>query len=169
MICASGNDASTNSSNPTSSIAPILTPAQRMEAIRVDCIQNRRTICGKILKVLPEGLVIDSGYTNLMRDPLNRKWLVPGSVQEKAPVNVVEGNQPAAVCIGLVFLTDLPRKPVPKVYDYVDLTGFPAGQFTYTSVGDVRRTVRKFSAKLNRLVQSRFDESQKQAKNQVDR
>jgi len=140
--------------------------AQRLEGIRLDCIQNRRTICGKILKVLPDGLVIDSGYTNIMRDPLNRKWLVPGAVQERPPANVVEGDQPACVCIGLVFLTDLPKKPKARVYDYVDLTGYPTGQYTYTSVGDVRRTIRKFSAKLNHLVQSKFAESEKQ--NQVN-
>jgi hypothetical protein len=35
--------------------------AQRYEQTRVDCIQARRTICGKILKVLPAGLVVDSG------------------------------------------------------------------------------------------------------------
>jgi hypothetical protein len=140
----------------------VLTMAQRMEGLRLNCIQNRRTICGKILKVLPDGLVIDSGYTNIMRDPLNRSWLVPGSVKERPAANVVEGNQPACVCIGLVFLTDLPKKPKAKVYDYVNLTGYPTGQYTYSSVGDIRRTVRKFSAKLNHLVQWKFNESEKQ-------
>jgi len=139
--------------------------AQRLENIRLECIQNRRTICGKILQVLPDGLVIDSGYTNIMRDPLNRKWLIPGSVQGRHAANVVEGDQPACVCIGLVFLTDLPKKPKPKVYDYVNLIGYPTGQYTYTSVGDVRRTVRRFSAKLTHLVQRKFDESEKQNQN----
>src|SRR5579863_520397 len=60
--------------NPDPSIAP------RIGQIRADCIQNRRMICGKILKVLPDGLVVDSGYTNLMRDPLDRSWLAPGTV-----------------------------------------------------------------------------------------
>jgi hypothetical protein len=145
-----------------------LTPAQRIEEIRLDCIQNRRTICGKILKVLPDGLVIDSGYTNLMRAPLNRSWLVPGSVKAEPAANLVEGNQPACVCVGLVFLTDLPKKPVARVYDYVNLTCYPSGQYTYTSVGDVRRTIRKFSAKLNHLVQRKLGGSEKQNQFSVD-
>src|ERR1700687_1697066 len=85
-----------------------LTIAQHVENIRLECIQNRRAICGKILKVLPDGLVIDSGYTNIMRAPLNRSWLVPGSVTELPAANLVEGNEPNCVCIGVVFLSDLP-------------------------------------------------------------
>src|SRR5579863_1514070 len=73
---------------------PGVTAAQRIGDIRLDCIRNRRTICGKILKVLPEGLVIDSGYTDIMRAPLNRSWLVPGSVQERRAANLVESDQP---------------------------------------------------------------------------
>ena len=43
---------------------------ERAEAMRTVCIQGRRSICGKILQVLPEGLVVESGYTNLLREPL---------------------------------------------------------------------------------------------------
>jgi len=139
-----------------------LTVAQRLEDIRLDCIQKRRTICGKILKVLPDGLVVDSGYTNLMRSPLNHSWLASGFAQAEPATNMVEGDQPNCVCIGLIFLTNLPKKPAAKVYDYVNLTGYPTGQYTYTSVGDLRRTVRRFSAKLATSIQWHFDESEKQ-------
>jgi hypothetical protein len=141
-----------------------LSMAQRIEEIRMDCIQNRRIICGKILKVLPDGLVIDSGYTNLMRPPLNRSWLLPGTVVAVRATNLVEENQPDSVCIGLVFLTDLPKTPgtKPKRYDYVNLEVFPTGQYTYTSVGDLQRTVRKFSTQLVKAVQWKLDESEKQ-------
>ena len=107
--------------------------ASCLDRIQFDCIQSRRTICGKILKVLPDGFVIDSGYTNIMRDPLNHSWLVPGSVKARRAASLVEGDQPACVCVGLVFLTDLPKKPVANVYDYVNLTAYPTGQCTYTS------------------------------------
>ncbi len=135
---------------------------QRVGKARWDCIQSRRIICGKILKVQPDGLVIDSGYTNLMRPPLNRSWLAPGTVMAQRAVNFVEDNQPDAVCIGLVFLTDLPKRPVPKVYDYVILTGYPTGKCVYTSVGDVRRTIRKFSAKFDKAVRWKMEESERQ-------
>lgn len=139
-----------------------LAAAQRVEEIRAACIQQRRLICGKILKVLPDGLVVDSGYSSLMRAPLNGSWLVPGTAVATRDQNVVESNQPDSICIGLVFLTDLPKTKgaKPKVYDYVAIEGFPAGQYIYTSVGDVRRTVRKFTCKLTNAVKWKFEESE---------
>ncbi len=135
--------------------------AQRVEDMRATCIQNRRILCGKILKVLPDGLVIDSGYTNLMREPLNKSWLIPGTVVAERATNLVEANQPDAICLGLVFLTDLPKSPgaKPRLYDYVNVEGFPMGQYTYTSVGDLRRTVRKFTTKLANSVRWNFEQS----------
>src|SRR5271169_4691330 len=53
---------------------------QQVEEIRTACIEGRRIICGKILKILPDGLVVDSGFTNLLRAPLTRSWLAPGTV-----------------------------------------------------------------------------------------
>jgi hypothetical protein len=134
---------------------------QRVQQIRLDCIQKRRVICGKILKVLPDGVVVDSGYTNLVRPPLDSSWLLHGTVQAQRAINLVENNQQDSMCIGLVFLTDLPKKPVAAVYDYVNLAGFPAGQYTYTSVGNVQRTIRKFSTKLVKAVQWKVDEDER--------
>ena len=127
---------------------------QRAEQVRDTCIASRRSICGRILKVLPDGLVVESGYTNLMRAPLTRSWLVPGTVTASRAVNLVESREPGAVCIGTVFLTDLPkaRGHKPKQDDYVIIEGYPAGQYTYTSVGTVRKTVRRFSTQLARAV-----------------
>ena len=133
--------------------------ALHVEEIRAACIQERRLICGKILKVLPDGLVVDSGYSSLMHVPPNGSWLLPGTTVATRDVNVVESNQPDAICMGVVFLTDLPRTPgvKPKPFDYAKLEGFPAGQYTYTSVGDVRRTVRKFTCKLPNAVQWKLE------------
>ena len=138
---------------------------QHLEELRASCIQNRRIICGKILKVQPDGLVVDSGYTDLMRPKLSESWLIPGTVTTTRPANQVEANRPDAVCIGLVFVTDLPksRGVKPRLYDYVNLEGFPVGQCTYTSVGNVRRTVRKFTPKLQKATQWRFDQNQAQS------
>ncbi len=108
-------------------------------------------ICGRILKVLPDGIVVDSGYTNLMRAPLNQSWLIPGSVVAGRAANLVESRQPDAICIGQVFVTDVPKPPPgrkPRVFDYVILEGFPIGEYTYASVGDLQRTVRRFSTKV---------------------
>lgn len=134
---------------------PNLSTAQHAEAIRTACIHGRRSICGKILKVLPDGLVVDSGYTDLMRPPLNQSWLAPGTTTTGRTANLVEGNEPECVAVGLIFLTNLPksRDLKPKQYDYVIIEGYPAGQYTYTSVGDIKRTVRRFTSTLPKAVE----------------
>ncbi len=161
---ASANPSALNTNSPSANFqtqtAPS-PPATSISEIRANCIQNRRVVCGKILKILPDGLVIDSGYTNLMRPPLNFSWVVPGTVTSQRATNLVEGNQPESVCLGQVFIANLPKKPVPKLYDYVNLVAYPCGRRTYNSVGDVQRTVRKFSAKLSNAVQWKLDEIEK--------
>ncbi len=131
-----------------------LSNAERIRQVRAVCIQNRRSICGKILKILPDGLVVESGYTNLLRVPINRSWLAPGTVTANPAPGLIEKNEPASVCVGQVFLTDYPksRRLKPKVFDYVIIEGYPAGQYTYASIGNVQRTVRKFSAALEKAV-----------------
>jgi hypothetical protein len=124
---------------------------QATENIRAACLQGRRIICGRIVKISPDGLIVDSGYTSLMRPPLNKFWLVPGTVHATREANLVEGSEPGSVCVGLVFLTAVPtsRATKPKPYDYVVIQAYPAGQYTYTSAGTIRRTVRRFSASLS--------------------
>jgi hypothetical protein len=140
-----------------------LSLAQRYQKVFMGCIQSRRMICGKIVKVLPDGLVVDSGYMDLMRPQVYNSWLIPGTVTATRPPNLVEDNQPDSVCIGLVFLTDLPRTPgiKPALYDYIVLEGFPIGQYTYASVGDVRRTVPQFTNKLENAARWNFFQSEK--------
>lgn len=165
--------AQTNSPVPTNRLETFqiqtnqgLSLAQRYEKTRIDCIQSRRIICGKILKVLPDGLVVESGYTNLMRSPINKSWLIPGTVVATRSANFVEANQPDAVCVGLVFLTDLPKsrgKPKkPKLYDYVNVESFPIGLYTYASVGGLHRTVRQFTTNLPNATQWNFEQSEQQ-------
>jgi hypothetical protein len=136
---------------------------QAREAMRTNCIQGRRIICGRILKMLPGGLIVDSGYTNLMRRPLNRSWLIPSTVEAERAPNLVEKNEPDCVCVGLVFLTDLPksRRAKPKLLDYVVLPAFPTGHYTYDSVGTLQRTVRRFSGSLPIAVQLNLKAEQK--------
>jgi hypothetical protein len=133
--------------------------ALQFAAAQAASIQNRRQVCGRIMKILPEGVVVDSGYTNLLT---YAKWLIPQTVAATRADNLIEENQPGAVCVGLVFVTDLPKTPGarPKVYDYVNVQGYPAGQFSYTSVGDLRRTVRKFSVQIEKAVQWRLTEGE---------
>jgi hypothetical protein len=123
------------------------------EQLRAACLDGRRSICGKILRVFPNGLLVESGYTNLLREPLTKSWLVPGTVVANRAENLVESKEPGALCVGTVFITNLPRGK-PRQFDYVILAGYPCGEFTYSSVGSVRKTVRRFSANLDKAVQA---------------
>ncbi|HZV36385.1 MAG TPA: hypothetical protein VFB72_17545 [Verrucomicrobiae bacterium] len=146
---------SPSTTNRTEQENPELVWALKVEQLRTNCIQNRRRICGKILMILPEGVVVDSGYINLARTQINNSWLIPGTVPAERAKNIIEEKHPGAFCVGLVFVTDLPKSPhaKPRLYDYINLEAFPAGQFSYTSVGDIHRNVRKFSAKLTKAVE----------------
>ncbi|HEY4414893.1 MAG TPA: hypothetical protein VGO57_04290 [Verrucomicrobiae bacterium] len=134
---------------------PTIITSEHRETIRFACIAGRRCLCGKIIQVMPDGLVVDSGYTDLMRTPLTKTWLVPGTVTASRTPNLVEGKEPDCVAVGTVFLTNLPnsRGAKPKLYDYVILTGYPAGYFTYKTIGSVTHTVRRFTGTLSRAVE----------------
>jgi hypothetical protein len=133
---------------PATQAAPALDPEQ----VRTGCIEGRRLICGKVLKIFPDGLVVDSGYTDLVRPPLTQSWVMPGTVSASRDSAVLELKAPGAPCIGLCFLTDIPKRPKVKVYDYVVIMGYPAGSFRYAAVPNVERTIRKFSAGLDTAV-----------------
>lgn len=170
LLAALNLSAQTNDFPPATTTTAVGTNAlasriQRREQIRTECLQGRRIICGKVLKVLPDGLVVESGYTDLLRPPLNKSWLIASSVAASRPASLVESREPGAACVGVIFLTDLPKshgKAIkPKQYDYVSLLGYPAGEYTYTSVGTVQKTVRRFSANLVKAVNLNFEAEQK--------
>jgi hypothetical protein len=132
---------------------------QRTEQIRTKCLQGRRLICGRITKVLPDGLVIESGYLDLLHPPLNKSWLIPGDAGINRTPNMIESRRPESPCIGIIYLTDLPksRTTKPKQYDFVTLLGYPTGQYAYTSIGTIHKTVRRFSANLLKAVKQNAD------------
>lgn len=127
-------------------------PAVRAEQIRTQCIDGRRLICGKVLKIAKDGLVVESGYTSLLRPPLTESWIVPGTVPASRNPDVLELNEPGTPCIGLVFLTDISKRQKVEKYDYVILMGYPAGEYVYTPAPNVKKTIRKFSAGLDTAV-----------------
>jgi len=125
----------------------------RQELVREACVQGRRYICGRVLQILPEGLVVESGYAELLNPPLNRSWVVRGQASLHRDAAAVEENRPDAVCIGAVFLTAFPKKPAVQLYDYVVLHAYPAGQLTYSPVTGVTNTVRRFSGSLEKAIE----------------
>ena len=152
---------SENATPATNQLQDARALAQKSEQIRTACINGRRRICGKVLQIVSEGLVVESGYTNLLRPELSRSWVAPGNVTSSLPPNLVEQNTPGSGCVGLVFVTDIPKKPAVKAYDYVMLEAYPAGQYVYTPVPTVKKTIRRFSVGLVTAVQLNLDAGDK--------
>src|SRR5262245_48305783 len=138
-------DAQTNSTNQPSLGA-------RTEQIRTTCVEGRRYVCGKVLQVTTDGLVVDSGYPDLLNPPFNKSWVVRGTATINRPPQLLEQKAPDAVCVGLVLLTGIPKKPEVHEYDYVVLHAYPAGQYQYKPVPGVEKTVRRFSGSLELAV-----------------
>ena len=144
--------AATAASPTTSNVPDPAMPARSTEQIRATCIDGRRLVCGRVLKVLPDGLVIESGYSDLLRPPLTESWLIPGTVSAHQDAAAIELNQPGTMCRGLIFLTDIPRRPKPRDFDYVLIMAYPAGQYAYFPVPNLTKTIRRFSAGLETAV-----------------
>jgi hypothetical protein len=122
------------------------------EQIRNECIQGRRYICGRVLQVTSSGLVVDSGYPGLLQPLLNHSWLNRANVAPSRPAVLVEGTAPDSIAAGLVFLTDIPKRPSVHQYDYVALHGYPAGHYDYVPVPGVAKTIRRFAGGLETAV-----------------
>ncbi len=139
-------------------VAPANPPAVAAEKLRTDCIAGRRLICGRVIKVLRDGLVVDSGYTDLLRPPLTESWLIPGTVSAKRNSASLELHQAGTPCFGLVFLTDTPKRPKPEVWDYVVIMGYPAGTYNYQPAPGLQKPIRKFAAGLDTAVKLRLQQ-----------
>jgi hypothetical protein len=135
--------------------------AQQAEQIRAVCVNGRRRICGQVVQVTSGGLVVDSGYIDLLRPELSQSWVALGTVATSRPVNLVEESVPGSPCIGLVFLADIPKRPAVKIYDYVIIEAYPAGEYSYQPVPGVIKNIRRFSARLEGAVQWTLDAGQK--------
>jgi hypothetical protein len=146
--------AQTNAPTPTSANQTNQTGAhdQRTADIRTACINGRRCVCGKVIQIVPEGLVVESGYTALMQPPFTGSWVIPSGALVNRDSKLIERDEPASPCIGTVLLTDFPKRPAVKLYDYVLLQAYPAGEYLYKPVPGVEKQIRKFAGGLDTAV-----------------
>jgi|SRR5436190_1124652 len=144
--------AQTNVARTTNQTDQASVRGQRAADIRTACINGRRCVCGKVIKIVPEGLVVESGYTALMQPPFTGSWLIPSGALVNRDKNLIERDEPASPCIGTVMLTDFPKRPAVNLYDYVLLQAYPAGEYLYTPVPGVEKQLRKFSGGLDTAV-----------------
>jgi hypothetical protein len=127
-------------------------PDSHLEQVRAACIAGRRHVCGRVLQISPAGLVVDSGYTGLLNPPFNHSWITRGNVAISRPPTQVESSAPDSMAVGLVILTDLPKRPAVHRYDYVSLIGYPAGRADYVPVEGVKKSLRLFAGGLEHAV-----------------
>lgn len=137
----------------------VQTPSSNHRAadIRTACINGRRCVCGKVIKIVPHGLIVESGYTELLKPPFNQSWVISGGAALNRDPTLLERSEPASPCIGTVFLTDIPKRPTVKLYDYILLQAYPAGDYIYIPVPGVQKTIRQFSAGLDTAVKIRLE------------
>ena len=144
--------AQTNVPAATTNRTVVRTRDQRAADIRTACVNGRRCVCGKVIKIVPEGLIVESGYTALMHPPFAGSWVIPAGALVNRDPKLIERDQPASPCIGTVLLTDFPRRPEVKLYDYVLLQAYPAGDYTFVPVPGVEKQIRKFAGGLDTAV-----------------
>ena len=147
--------AQTNASTSTTNQTVIGDDGQRAAEIRAACIHGRRCVCGKVIKIVPEGLIVESGYTALMEPPFTGAWVIPGGALVNRDSKLIERDEPASPCIGTVLLVDFPKRPAVKLYDYVLLQAYPAGEYLYTPVPGVEKQIRKFAGGLDTAVKTK--------------
>jgi hypothetical protein len=143
--------------NVTSSTNQMSVRDQRAAEIRTACINGRRCVCGKVIKIVAEGLIVDSGYTALMNPPFTQSWVIPGGALVNRDAKLLERSKPASPCIGTVLLTDFPKRPAVNLYDYVLLQGYPAGEYLYTPVPGIQKPIRRFAGGLDTAVKIRLE------------
>jgi hypothetical protein len=159
--CVSAAEPGAGSSSSAPTAGQAAAEHERSEKVRAACIDGRRYVAGRVLQVTPEGLVVDSGYSKLLEAPFNKSWVVSGTAVIERDAHAVEENKPDAVCVGLVFLANTPKRPPVKPYDYVVIHVYPSGQYMYKPVPGVEKTIRYFSASLERAVQKQLTEGPK--------
>jgi hypothetical protein len=125
---------------------------QRAAEIRTACINGRRCVCGKVIQIVPEGLIVESGYTALMEPPFTGSWVIPAGALVNRDPKLLERNEPASACIGTVLLIDFPKRPPVKLYDFVLLQAYPAGDYLYRPLPGVEKPIRKFAGGLETAV-----------------
>src|SRR5258705_451968 len=84
---------STIQTNQTNATA-VADPVQRAAEIRAACIEGRRCVCGKVIKIVPEGLIVESGYTALMEPPFTGAWVIPSGALVNRDPKLIERSEP---------------------------------------------------------------------------
>ncbi len=117
--------------------------------VRFRIAQGSRLISGKVSQNVRSGLLIVSG------DDEWKKFVDIEIAAGRTPKleNYPNDKQPAgSVFVGRCLLEGHPQKESIADGDVITVMGYPAGTHSYTSVEQAARTVKKFSASLETVV-----------------
>lgn len=123
----------------------------RIQTAQQALIQRSRTISGKIIQKIPEGLLVDSGREDIDQvGHTDVEFNARGDMSTSKTVTLQEGDTAGALCLGLVLLADHPRYNQLVDDNVVVVLAYPDGQFSYKAVSGGQKTVRKFTADFNK-------------------
>jgi hypothetical protein len=115
------------------------------------------SIQGKVIQKIPEGLLIDSGRDGLERAKMGEPGFDSQGYLVGSDEWVTENNtHPDTIYIGIVLLTDYGKYQSVADDEFVASFGFPAGFYTYDTVNNSSKTIRKFTAIISKAFPDLF-------------
>jgi hypothetical protein len=103
------------------------------EKLKGDLIKESRTISGKVIQKIPEGLLVDNAWSSYVTE----------TIREPSP---------ATEYTSLCLLIDYPEYDQTVDGDYIHILAYPAGQYVYTTVNNSQKTVRKFTVDFQKAI-----------------
>jgi hypothetical protein len=122
-----------------------------LEMGKAECAQSRKTVSGKVIQKIEEGLLVDSGREALDEVGVTTShYYANGDASGGTTDAVFEGTKPGATCLGLVLLEDDPDYDQIVDDNLVQAIAYPDGQFTYTTANNSSKTIRRFTMDFNK-------------------
>jgi hypothetical protein len=125
----------------------------QVEVLRNRVFQTCRIVWGRVVQKLPGGLLVDSGEEPvpeaLKSEP---EFEAHGNMTTTHKTEGDEAKEPGAQCKGLVFLADYPDYGPAVVGDYVQILVYRMGDYIYRPAFGGQKTVRKFTADLDKAI-----------------
>ena len=131
--------------------------ARQLEGLKAIFASKSRTVSGKIIQKIPEGLLVESGQSEIDQvGHTDVEFDRMGNMSTSTTATLQEGDTARSLCLGLVLLEDHPRYDQLVDDNVVVILAYPDGQFSYKSVGGGQKTVRKFTADFNRAFTNHY-------------
>lgn len=129
--------------------------AQASEKRRKIIDASKMVVTGKLIQKLDNGLLVESG-SERERRTITRVMHMPGRM-----VRLYDPKTELQIYDGLCLLTDYPDQAKVVDDDVVHAIAYPNGEYSYTTVNESSKTIRKFTCNLNAVSEMADDIQQK--------